>query len=164
MTPAIINYFRKHEGFFPKTGQVVEIGSLNVNGSIRQVFQKPEHVWLGIDRVGGKDVDLVTDAQSFLVQHPNEFDAIVACESYEHDPEWWRTHHAARSALKSGGWFVFSAPTIGFPYHDFGGDYYRFTEDAVRSHLLAEPNFLLTTLDTVGQPPYQCVVAMAMKR
>ena len=61
-------------------GPVYEIGSRNVNGSIRSLF--PVQDYHGIDLSAGPDVDAVADAESYvppMVPH-----TVVCCEVLEH--------------------------------------------------------------------------------
>lgn len=64
---------------------VLEIGSRDVNGSIREYFAPASY--LGIDLVAGDGVDLVADATSEW-EPPGDFDAIVCCEVFEHERQW----------------------------------------------------------------------------
>ena len=67
-----------------KNAQILEIGSLDVNGSIRdrkELFEDCEY--LGIDLRAGKDVDLVVDYTRFKT--PHQYDMILYLDSIEHD-------------------------------------------------------------------------------
>jgi SAM-dependent methyltransferase len=67
---------------------VLEIGSHNVNGSIRPFFAGSEYV--GVDLSEGRDVDVVASGHD--VAFPDgRFDLAICCESFEHDPGWFRT-------------------------------------------------------------------------
>lgn len=136
MSPNILSYL-KH-GVRPhmqRISKIAEIGALNVNGSAKQILHRyveEGSTWVGIDRVKGKGVDIVANAVEWLADKQEQFDMVVACECYEHDPKWWLTSEVAKKAVKKGGLYVVTAPGIAFPFHDFGGDYYRFTEMAFR--------------------------------
>lgn len=117
----------------PINARVLEIGSRNVNGSARQVLQPLSSSWTGIDMIAGPDVDIVTTGVEYLEANPDErFDVVVAMEAYEHDPGWWRTNELALRSLKPSGLYVVSTPTIGFPIHNYPGDYWRFTPQSHR--------------------------------
>ncbi len=162
MTSEILNWIAHYcAPTFPVTGNVLEVGALNVNGSVRQVLQKPDHHWRGIDRAAGQDVDVVANAVDYLETDATQYDAIIACEAFEHDPLWWLTRDAMVRRLKTKGVFLFSAPTIGFPYHTYGGDFYRFTADAVTAAVLR--NFWLPFPPAiVGKDQSKCVVAFGV--
>lgn len=136
MTPEIINWLRTNVRPL-LTGQekIAEIGSYNVNGSARDALQLAGHSWTGIDRESGPCVDVVCQASDWLMSHlrtSGPFDVVISCEAYEHDPRFWETHQAAVRALAIGGLYIVTTPTLGFPYHSYGGDFYRFTEDTYR--------------------------------
>lgn len=116
----------------PDDATVCEIGSRNFNGTARDALHNRRRTWVGLDRQEGPCVDVVGDAVDYLAPRVGQFDAIVASSAYEHDPTFWATNNAARWALKPGGHYIVTTPTLGFPYHDYGGDFYRFTEDAYR--------------------------------
>lgn len=140
---------------------VAEIGALNVNGSARDVLQGPGMEWTGIDRSPGQCVDVVTAAAEWLNERPEQFDLIVACETFEHDPRFWETNTAARMAIAAGGLYVVTTPTIGFPFHDYGGDYFRFTEMAFREVFFN--GWGPCELVRVGLYPNECICGVARK-
>ena len=63
---------------------VLEIGSRDINGTVREFF--PGADYFGIDKVGGSGVDYVIDALTW--QTAVRFDCIVATEVFEHEPKW----------------------------------------------------------------------------
>jgi hypothetical protein len=63
------------------TGPVYEIGSLNINGTVRGLFPSAG-LYLGIDVVPGPCVDLVADGATYLP--PVEPSTVVCCEVLEH--------------------------------------------------------------------------------
>jgi hypothetical protein len=144
---------------------VCEIGSLNVNGSAKQMLHRsPEEgsTWIGIDRVEGRGVDVVADAKEWLADKPEMFDIVVSCETYEHDPKWWLTNEVARNAVKRGGLYVVTVPGFAFPFHDFGGDYYRFTEMAFTS-VMFEGFQVLHLRTATPRPGFPTVMGVARK-
>ena len=163
MTPNILQWLREHVApRIDSTTILLEIGSLNVNGSPRSVL--PTSNWTGLDRVPGRGVDIVTSAATFLTQHSNRYGCIVACECYEHDPRWWLTDQLAKSHLSPDGLYVVTAPAIGFPFHDFGGDYYRFTEMAFK-HVIFDRMEVLDLRTIPGDHPGEnTVVGVAINR
>ena len=81
--------------------RALEIGSLNVNGSVRQFFDHCQYT--GIDCHAGKDVDVVTLAHEF---DGGPFDTVISCEAFEHDPHLRQTLDAAYRMLATDGLFV----------------------------------------------------------
>jgi hypothetical protein len=118
---------------------VLEIGSLNINGSIREFFQ--QCVYVGVDIGPGKDVDLVARGEN-LVCEDGSFDVVASCECFEHNPEWVATF--SNMVRMSSGLVFFSCATTGRAEHGtprtspydapYCGEYYKnLTEDDVRS-------------------------------
>jgi SAM-dependent methyltransferase len=92
--------------------RVLEVGSLNINGSIREFFTDCDYV--GIDCNPGPDVDIVCTAHKF-VSRP--FDVVCACETFEHDPFADLTVWNMLKLLKPGGLFFATAAGEGRPVH-----------------------------------------------
>jgi hypothetical protein len=65
---------------------VVEIGSRNINGSVRALFplEGTEVAYVGIDLVGGPGVDVVADGATWRPSRPAAL--VLCCEVLEHDP------------------------------------------------------------------------------
>ena len=82
--------------------QVLEIGSLNINGTARVHF--PNARWLGIDRQRGPGVDVVTDFLDW--ESDGQYDIVVCCEVLEHCAEWRAIVGQVRPLLLQSGYFV----------------------------------------------------------
>jgi SAM-dependent methyltransferase len=119
--------------------RVLELGSLNVNGTARDAFQNAKE-YIGLDLRPGDGVDVVGKASDLrsLFQWYTRFDCIVATSFFEHDLTFWDTLTAIRGVLKSGGYLVLTVPTPDFPYHAEPKDYWRFQEDAIRDCFFAQ--------------------------
>jgi SAM-dependent methyltransferase len=105
--------------------KTLEIGSYNVNGSVRPLF-KGEYT--GIDRSSGPGVDLVMDAFDLSYFADAAFDVVVSTSQLEHDPTFWLTLPEVARVLRPGGYFILTTHTTGFPEHN-RPDYYRFLDD-----------------------------------
>lgn len=108
---------------------VLEVGSLDVNGSVRGFFSGD---YIGIDMRPGSGVDVVENAHH-LSFPSNSFDAVVCTEMLEHDSEPWSTLLQIGRVLRPDGWLLLTARGFGFPQHDFPSDYWRFTVGAFES-------------------------------
>lgn len=164
MVPAIIDFAHKaRRDFGIAPGRVLEVGSLDVNGSVREVFEPGSQCYRGIDRAPGPGVDEVMDGRAALgVFGYGVFDTVVCCECLEHDPRPWELIAAMHGLLAPGGHLFVSTPTFGFPYHGYPKDYWRLSEDAFREVVFEgfELLRLSTVVDTVGQP---CVVGVGRR-
>jgi SAM-dependent methyltransferase len=108
---------------------VLEIGSRDVNGGLRQFFQEPGDHYLGIDQEAGPGVDRVMSGHD--VEQHGPFDLVLCCEVLEHDEQPWRTVHAARQVVRPGGFLLISVPFNGFPEHRYPIDMLRFLPDVM---------------------------------
>jgi SAM-dependent methyltransferase len=110
-------YIQKLKLLFPAyffNKKVLEVGSLNINGSIRVFFTNCDY--LGIDVGIGRDVDLVCEGQN--LDHPNEtYDTIFSCECFEHNPYWVETFSNMYRMTKPGGLVFMTCATTGRPEH-----------------------------------------------
>ena len=98
--------------FFNK--KILEVGSLNINGSIRIFFTECDY--LGIDVGSGNDVDLVCEGQK--LDHPNEtYDTVGSCECFEHNPYWVETFNNMYRMTKTSGLVFMSCATTGRAEH-----------------------------------------------
>lgn len=83
-----------------KETKILELGSLNINGSVREHFEDCE--FIGIDWREGKDVDIVCFAHetSFDKKY---FDIIISFSMLEHDVHWRESLTHNLPYLKRGG-------------------------------------------------------------
>ena len=112
--------------------KVLEVGSLNINGTVRIFFKDCDYT--GIDVGAGKDVDVVCAAHEFEAEL-NSFDTTISCECFEHDKYWVRSFKKMYDSTKHGGLVIFSCATTGRAEHGttrtspadapFTNDYYR---------------------------------------
>lgn len=101
--------FVAHVAAILPTGlRIVEFGSRNVNGSVRDHFQGAAS-YLGIDLMPGPGVNLVMDAAHFDEHKIGPFDVVVCCETLEHAAEPAAICEAAYNVLAPGGVFIVTA-------------------------------------------------------
>ena len=94
--------------------KMLEIGSLDINGSIREYFENCNYI--GYDVGEGKLVDVVYDGITFRAEDV-EFDTTGSCNCFEHNPNWVSNFKDMHRILKSGGLHFISVPTTGCPEH-----------------------------------------------
>jgi SAM-dependent methyltransferase len=154
--PAQHDYIKYVKNKFPdqfSKKQVVEIGSLNINGTVRIFFDNCYYV--GLDVAEGKDVDVVFEGQKYNA--PTEsFDVAISCECFEHNPEWVATFENMYRLVRPGGLIVMTCATTGRAEHGttrttpqdspltigLGWDYYKnLTENDFREHFKIEEMF-----------------------
>ena len=84
--------------------RVLEIGSLDINGSVRSIFKPFAEKYIGLDTQEGPGVDIVYDAAKYT--KPNFFDVVVCAEVFEHTPEWQKIINKSYKNLVDGGIFI----------------------------------------------------------
>ena len=135
--------------------KVLEIGSQDVNGSVRRLFDECR-VCYGIDVINGKGVDEVIDARYY--DGEDTFDIVVSTEAMEHEESPYVIVDCARRALKHGGLFIVTAAgegraphkadgTLGDPIEN--GEWYRnITQDHMESMLYGWRDIYVDVLGT----------------
>lgn len=133
------DFIEKLKNLFPKyfnQKSVLEVGSLNVNGTIRDFFTECKYI--GIDVSPGKEVDVVCEGQNYNAPD-NTYDVVSSAECFEHNPYWFETFQNMIRLCKDGGLVFFTCATDGRPEHgtyrttpldspltvQLGWDYYR---------------------------------------
>lgn len=91
-----------HHGPF---ATVVELGALDINGGVRDLFGDADY--LGLDLVAGPGVDVVADAADW--RPPRSAAAVVCCEVLEHTPQGEDIVTSAYHALAPGGVLILTA-------------------------------------------------------
>lgn len=85
-------FFTETKNMFPQyfnDVSVIEMGSLNINGTVRDFYNNPK-MYVGVDLDNGPGVDLVSQGQD--VDFPDKsFDVAVSAECFEHNPYWLET-------------------------------------------------------------------------
>jgi len=93
-------FAEQHRAHF-NNSKVIEVGSLDVNGNIKDLFHDCDHI--GIDVVTGKNVDVVSVAHQY--NPDGQVDVIYSTNSLEHDRYWKSTLIWMFRWLKTDGLF-----------------------------------------------------------
>lgn len=137
MTPEILEFVRDNKDIM--WGPVLEIGSYDVNGSVREVLD----IDIGIDMREGPGVDIVMDA----VDLPTKFGlgsiaSIICIDVLEHCKNWKGVVLSAWATLEDEGALLLTAANPNKCLHNYPGDYWRFTlkhfEDMFKNHIIHE--------------------------
>jgi SAM-dependent methyltransferase len=130
--------------FFPEFfvgSRVLEIGSLDVNGSARSFFRDCDYT--GLDLGPGPGVDVVCSGHEYDATD-GTFDIVLSMETMEHNPYWVDTVRNMLRLCRTGGLVVVSCASPGRPEHGttrsnpeaspitvrLGWDYYRNVSEA----------------------------------
>lgn len=100
---------------FNKDINVLEIGSLDVNGNIRNLFDFTNE-YTGIDLEKGPNVDLVLNGTNIDELNKN-FDIIISCECFEHAKDWKLIFEKMCQISKPNSFIVISVASTGRVEH-----------------------------------------------
>jgi SAM-dependent methyltransferase len=94
--------------------RVLEVGSLDINGSIRELFDAADYT--GLDLGEGPGVDIVCPGQAYD-EPDGSFDVVASSECLEHNPFWRETILNMTRLLRPGGLFVMTCAGPGRDEH-----------------------------------------------
>ncbi len=95
---------------FYKHARVLEIGSYDVNGSVRANFNDVSE-YVGVDLIPGPSVDVVT--KGHLYHSDTKFDIVLSVESFEHNSDWVETLENMIKLTDDNGIVIFTCATRG---------------------------------------------------
>lgn len=105
---------REHYPAHFKGARVLEVGSLDINGSVRDLFTDCDYT--GVDLQLGPGVDLACPGH--LLELPSgSFDTVISAECFEHNPFWRETFSNMLRMTRPGGLVLLSCATTGRKEH-----------------------------------------------
>lgn len=110
---------------------ILDLGSLDVNGSYRGYFDTSPWTYRGMDMVPGKNVDIVLEnPYKWREVKSSSVDALISGQAFEHIEFFWITMLEIARVLKPGGLCCIIAPSGG-PEHRYPVDCWRFYPDGM---------------------------------
>ena len=109
--------------------KILDVGSYDVNGTMKPIFEKGQYI--GLDMENGPNVDVVGKSHE-IPFIDNFFDIVISSSCFEHDDMFWISFKEMCRVLKPGGYMYIQAPQNG-PYHGWPGDNWRFYADSWRA-------------------------------
>ena len=106
----LVNSFPTHFS----NSNVLEIGSLDINGSVRSLFHNCNYT--GLDVAAGRGVDVICQGQQYNAPD-GSFDVVISCEAMEHNPHWVGTFQNMIRLCRPGGLVIMTCATVGRPEH-----------------------------------------------
>ncbi|MGD0456994.1 MAG: methyltransferase domain-containing protein [Terriglobia bacterium] len=95
--------------------RILEVGSCDVNGTIRHIFRDSTS-YIGADLVEGPGVDIVKAGQDIDLAS-DSVDLALSCECFEHNPYWLKTFQNMTRMTRPGGLIVFTCASRGRVEH-----------------------------------------------
>lgn len=113
--------------------RILDLGSQDVNGSYRSLFDESSWDYIGLDMAAGKNVDIVLGTPYVWKEIPsNSADVLISGQAFEHIQYFWITMLEVARVLKPGGICCILAPSSG-PEHRYPMDCWRFYPDGMAS-------------------------------
>lgn len=110
---------------------VLDVGSLDVNGTYRPLVEAKGWKYIGLDTRFGKNVDIVAE-DPFLYPFPDDhFDMVISGSTMEHVTAIWRWVPELVRVLKPGGMLAILTHWK-FPEHRYPLDCWRIMPDGMR--------------------------------
>lgn len=108
--------------------RVIEVGSLDVNGSLRPVLEAWEPAeYVGVDILEGPGVDVVCGVENLVERFgAGSFDLVVSTELLEHVRDWRGAVANVKNVCRPQGIILITTRSYGFPYHGYPHDFWRF--------------------------------------
>ena len=95
--------------------KIFELGSYDVNGSIKPLFSFDEY--LGIDVSEGPNVDKIYDGKNLNFLSDDYFDVSISCNCFEHNPHWKSNLADMYRVTKEEGHLIVQIASRGFDEH-----------------------------------------------
>ena len=112
---------------------ILDLGSQDVNGCYRPIFDDPQWKYRGIDLAPGKNVDIVlADPYKWSGIPSGSVDVVISGQAFEHIEFFWLTMLEVSRVLKHRGLCCVIAPSSG-PEHRYPVDCWRYYPDGMRA-------------------------------
>lgn len=112
--------------------RIVDIGSYDVNGTYRPLFDNPGWSYTGVDLAAGPGVDIALVSPYRLPFRSASMDVVISGQAFEHVEFFWQSWLEMLRILKPGGKLLLIAPSRG-PEHKHPQDCWRFYPDGYRA-------------------------------
>lgn len=117
-----------------KPYRVVDLGARRVQRqprTFRELLQRYEHVYIGVDIKAGPNVDLVMRKPYSIPVPSGSIDVVLSGQTFEHIPFPWVSMLEIGRILKPGGYLFVTAPSRGHPHGPL--DCWRYYPDGFRA-------------------------------
>jgi SAM-dependent methyltransferase len=114
--------------------RVIEVGSYDVNGSLRYIVELLEPAeYIGVDVVEGPGVDMICSADKLVQQFGREnFDMVICTCTLEHIKDWKGAISNIKNICRTNGIILIIVPSD-WPYHEFPYDFWRYDREDIEN-------------------------------
>jgi SAM-dependent methyltransferase len=114
--------------------RVLEVGSYDVNGSVRPIIELLEpREYVGIDIAPGPGVDVICRAERLVEKFGRvSFDVVISITSLEHIKDWRGAISNMKNICKPGGLLIIIVPSA-WPFHAYPHDYWRYHPEDIQN-------------------------------
>ncbi|HEY7515630.1 MAG TPA: methyltransferase domain-containing protein [Vicinamibacteria bacterium] len=113
--------------------RILDVGSQDVNGTYKPIFDAPAWTYRGLDMAPGRNVDIVLASPYRWREVPGaSYDVVISGQALEHIEYFWITALEMSRVLRPGGLLCLIAPSGGFE-HRYPVDCWRFYPDGFRA-------------------------------
>ena len=133
--------------------RVLEVGSRNCNGGLRVIVESfSPGEYIGVDAEAGPGVDRVCRAEAIAdVFGEESFDVVISTEMLEHVRDWRSAISNMKRVCRRGGLIVLTTRSIGFPYHGYPTDFWRYEPEDIQA-MFSEMEILMLERDEQDVP------------
>ncbi len=111
--------------------QILDVGSMDVNGSYRTILDSPEWHYTGVDADAGDGVDLVLPSPyDWSPLSSDAYDVVISGQTFEHIEYPWVTLMEVARVLKPAGIVCLIVPSGGYE-HRYPVDCWRYYPDGI---------------------------------
>ena len=131
-----------------KGKNVLEVGSRNVNGSLRSSVErwKPT-TYIGLDIQKGEGVDFICKAEDIEKNFGKDsFDVVISTELLEHVRDWRKVISGVKRVCKSEGIILLTTRSYGYQYHGYPADFWRYELEDIK-HIFSDCTILALATD-----------------
>ena len=112
-----------------KNLKILDIGSMDVNGSLKEFFDNNKNEYYGLDMQKGPNVNILMH-DPYIIPFDNEsVDVIISTSVFEHTPFFWELFIEMNRVLKPSGLIYLNMPSNG-DFHRYPKDCWRFYPDS----------------------------------
>jgi SAM-dependent methyltransferase len=132
--------------------RIADVGSCDVSGNYRNIFQRPGLAYVGLDVVAGPNVDIVLASENDWSNVPEgSFDVVISGQTLEHTRRPWLFAKSLARIVKAGGLLCVIAP-YAWEYHACPIDCWRVYPEGMRA-ILEDAGLRIIQLEMTKNSP-----------